>query len=316
MKRWTLVVLLLVLVLAAGGLLYANRGAIRDVAAEVSRPQLPTAQPYKEIVNPPLKGEMALGQRGDEPVVQPSAPVEVPVGGAGGGVPSTGAAEASTAGEEPATGPAEAPTTPTLPTIEPAVPTAPTTISSELNLAVPFMSQAPHANWDLPYQESCEEASVIMAAAYFNGETSISPDVADQRILDLVDWEQRTFGFYEDTTAAETVRMAQEHYGLKAIVKPVASIEDVKAELVQGSVVVLPAAGRLLGNPNFRGAGPLYHMIVVKGFLRDGRIITNDPGTRHGFNFLYDPQVLFNAIHDWNGGDVNNGAKVMIVLNK
>ncbi|MCR4279964.1 MAG: hypothetical protein NUV82_00890, partial [Candidatus Komeilibacteria bacterium] len=35
-------------------------------------------------------------------------------------------------------------------------------LPAEYNLDVPFMSQAPHANWDLPYQEACEEASLIM----------------------------------------------------------------------------------------------------------------------------------------------------------
>ena len=62
------------------------------------------------------------------------------------------------------------------------------------------------------------------------------------------------------------------------------------------------------------GDGPLYHMLVVKGYTKDGTIITNDPGTRRGADFLYDPDALFNAVHDWNGGNVNEGAKVMVVV--
>jgi hypothetical protein len=294
MKRWTLVVISLALVLAAGWLVYANRSALRQTVTSATRPKLPTAQPYVPLV-----------------VQQPV--LEVPAGGAVAGSPERAQPKASTSGMTTETGPAATTTVPTPPTAEPAIPA---TTSKEVNLAVPFITQAPRGNWGLPYQEACEEASVIMGAAYFNGETSISPDVADRRILDTVAWEKQTFGFYEDTTAAETARMAREHFGLQAEAKPVASIDDVKAELTQGSVVLLPAAGRLLNNPNFSGAGPLYHMLVAKGFLRDGRIITNDPGTRHGADYLYDPVVLYNAIHDWNGGDVTNGAKVMVVLNK
>ena len=48
----------------------------------------------------------------------------------------------------------------------------------------------------------------------------------------------------------------------------------------RGVPVLLPAAGRLLRNPYFSGQGPLYHMLVVKGYTRDGKIITDDPGTR------------------------------------
>jgi len=30
------------------------------------------------------------------------------------------------------------------------------------NLGVPFTSQAPEANWQIPFKEACEEASVLM----------------------------------------------------------------------------------------------------------------------------------------------------------
>jgi hypothetical protein len=297
MKRWTLVVIALALVLAAGWLVFANRSALRQTVASVTKPALPTAQPYAPSA-----------------ITKPAS-VEVPAGGAALGSPERAQPEASTSGVNAATGPAATPTTAPSQT-KPTTTTASTAIPQELNLAVPFITQAPRGDWGLPYQEACEEASVIMGAAYFNGETSITPDDADKRILDTVAWEKQTFGFYEDTTAEETARMAREHFGLQATVKPVTTIDDIKAELAQGSVVLLPSAGRLLGNPNFSGAGPLYHMLVVKGYLRDGRIITNDPGTRHGADYLYDPTVLYNAIHDWNGGDVEHGSKVMIVLNK
>ena len=47
----------------------------------------------------------------------------------------------------------------------------------EYNLAVPFQPQAPFANWDMPYQEACEEASLIMADAYFAGQALSANDM-------------------------------------------------------------------------------------------------------------------------------------------
>jgi hypothetical protein len=187
----------------------------------------------------------------------------------------------------------------------------------EVNLAVPFTSQAPYANWELPYQEACEEASLIMLDAFMKGETSLARDEADRRILALVEWQKTRFGYYEDTTAEETAAIAREYYGYaEARALPLKALSDALAQVEKGNAVIVPAAGRLLKNPYFRGQGPLYHMLVIKGVTKDGKIITNDPGTRRGADFLYDPETLWNAIHDWNGGDVAHGAKLMIAVGK
>src|SRR3989344_4989971 len=62
----------------------------------------------------------------------------------------------------------------------------PNTLLAEVNLPVPFTSQAPHANWDMPYQEACEEASALMAIRYAFGNPIFSPNDADAGIRDLV----------------------------------------------------------------------------------------------------------------------------------
>ena len=46
--------------------------------------------------------------------------------------------------------------------------TSVTVLTKEINLDVPFTSQAPHLNWDQPYQDFCEEASVLMAVQYLH----------------------------------------------------------------------------------------------------------------------------------------------------
>lgn len=188
-------------------------------------------------------------------------------------------------------------------------------LPSEVNLDIPFTSQAPHQNWDLPYQEFCEEASVLMAASYVKGETIAGPDDADRKMIAIKDFEEKKLGFFKDTTAEETATILKQFYGIEKIeiiFDP--SEQSLKKALAQGKAVIVPAAGRELGNPHYKRPGPLYHMLVIKGYTKTGDFITNDPGTRSGANYVYKPSVLLEAIHDWNNGDVYKGKKVAMIV--
>jgi len=180
-------------------------------------------------------------------------------------------------------------------------------------LPVPFTVQAPYANWDLPYQEACEEASIIMLVDFVLGrdDLRLTPEEADERILELVQWETDN-GYTIDITAQEVTQVLNERFGVRAEVVSY-SVDAIKQQINLGKPVILPAAGRLLGNPYFRTPGPLYHMLVVKGYEGD-EFITNDPGTRRGENFRYHYSAFDRAVHDWNGGEVESGEQVMIVL--
>lgn len=188
-----------------------------------------------------------------------------------------------------------------------------TTIPTEYLLDVPFTTQAPNANWDLPYQEACEEASALVVDFYYK-EKIFTPAVADEEILKLVDFENKTYGGYKDTTAAETATFIKEYFGytrVDVINNPTPS--DIKWHVVQGRPVIVLAAGKLLENDHFRNDGPLYHMFVITGYTTD-EFITNDVGTRFGENFRYSIENVMTSMHDWNGGDVANGAKRIIVV--
>lgn len=54
-------------------------------------------------------------------------------------------------------------------------------------------------------------------------------------------------------------------------------------------------------------------MLLLKGYTPT-QFITNDAGTKRGANYPYDFQTVLNANHDWNGGDVEHGAKKIIVV--
>lgn len=188
-----------------------------------------------------------------------------------------------------------------------------------LRLSVPFLSQAPKKDWAMPYQEACEEASALMVQAYYAGKQgNFMPEEGDQAILSLVDWAAQQYGpELVDMTAEQVATMVEGYMPeLEAVVKSVTTAEDIKRELVKGNPVILPADGKRLENPRFRNGGPRYHMLVIKGYLEDGRWITNDPGTQFGENFLYSQANLLESARDWNGGDVPNGNSVMLVVTK
>lgn len=204
--------------------------------------------------------------------------------------------------------------TPTPPT-KTAQPTV-TALPAEINLAVPFTAQAPHAIWEAPYKEFCEEASILMAVRYLENQPIPNPEAADSALLAIKTFEEARFGYYEDTTAAETAIVLREYFkrdDVALVEEPTAF--DIKQALAQGKLVIMPAAGQLLGNPYFRAPGPPYHMLVIKGYTSKGQFIVHDPGTRRGADYIYSEATILNAMHDWRSdGKVEQGRKVVIVV--
>lgn len=193
---------------------------------------------------------------------------------------------------------------------------SPTPLPPATNLAVPFTPQAPHANWEAPYKEFCEEASVLMAIRYLTQQPGFTPDSADQELLKIKQFEDTRFGYYEDTTLEETATILREYYHypqVRLLTNP--SVLDIKTATAQGKAVIVPAAGRQLGNPYYQSPGPLYHMIVIKGYTANGKFIVNDPGTRRGADFLYDEAVIMHAMHDWRSdGQIELGRKAILIV--
>jgi len=186
----------------------------------------------------------------------------------------------------------------------------------ELSIKVPFLSQAPLGVWDERHEEACEETSLIMLDAYLKGK-SLDKNSGEKEIQKIIDFQIEKYGDYKDTSAEETIRLAENFYGLDNLtVIYDFKKEDIKKYLSKGNPIVVPAAGRELGNPFFTPPGPLYHNLVLTGFTKEGKIITNDPGTRRGENYQYELDVLYEAIHDFTGDkeDILKGSKVMIVV--
>lgn len=192
-------------------------------------------------------------------------------------------------------------------------------IPDKFLIDVPFTSQAPFAKWDELHEESCEEASIVMVK-YFLDKKNLSTQIAEKEIQDLVKFQIKKYGDYKDSNAEQTARLYSDFYGqpeddLKMKVIYNFERNDLKRYLARGYPIIIPAAGRLLGNPNFTAPGPLYHNLVLIGYEGD-TIIANDPGTKRGHGYKYDIDVLYKAIHDFTGkkSDIEKGEKAMIVL--
>ncbi len=193
---------------------------------------------------------------------------------------------------------------------------SPSSLRADINWDVPFTSQAPFGEWDALHGEACEEASVLMVLRYFSGQKIASPDDAEKAIQHFVAANE-ALGFPVDDTAAEVITLLKsEDSSVSATLLKNPSIDDLKSVLSAGSLVIVPAAGQQLGNPYFRRPGPRYHMLVLRGYTKDGYVITNDPGTKHGEQYAYKWETMMNAIHDWNGGEVESGAKVVVVVRR
>jgi len=190
-----------------------------------------------------------------------------------------------------------------------------TALPKTYNLNVPFTPQAPLADWNETFKEGCEEASSLIVHYFYNNK-AFTPQLATDEILAMVDWQLDYFGGHYDLTAKQTKEMINKYFGyakVEVIDNP--TIEDIKKHIFNQRPVIVPVAGRKLNNPYFKQPGPIYHMLVIKGYTED-KFITNEPGTKRGKDFLYSYDTIMAAMHDWNGENIDKGAKKIIIIYK
>lgn len=186
---------------------------------------------------------------------------------------------------------------------------------------VPFAAQAPFGDWKDPRQQhGCEEASLLMAFYWIQNE-DLPKETALREILALSDFEEKNFNNAYDLSIADTLRLWNEYFSIgKAFVEYDISIGDIKREIVNGNLVVVPINGAKLKNPYYTAPGPEYHEMVVIGY-DDGKrqFITHDPGTRHGESYRYSYDIFIDSIRDYKTGfnePVDEEVKAMLVIGK
>jgi len=183
-------------------------------------------------------------------------------------------------------------------------------------LQIPFYSQAPLSKWDAFHEDMCEEASVLNAGLYLE-EKKLTKDQFEAELQKMQKVEKKEIGEWKSSTITQIKQLVniyfEEKIKSKIIDNP--TIEQIEAEVAAGNPVIVPLSGRDIGNPNFTPPGPVYHMLVVKGYDNQN-FITNDVGTRKGDSYTYKKDVIMKNTHDWNEKDIHLGAKRVLVLIK
>lgn len=191
-------------------------------------------------------------------------------------------------------------------------------INTSINLAVPFTSQAPTGNWEQPWQDACEEASVLMVDYYYQNKNIPEKEKTDQILFDMVAWQEKNWQGHFDLPVAKLADYVALHYDYDFEIVDDITVENIKEFLDKGLPVIVPADGKKLDNPYFSNGGPEYHMLVIKGYLEEEqKFISNDPGTRRGADFLYDYDNMMDSIADWdNELHSTTGPKRALILYK
>jgi hypothetical protein len=183
-------------------------------------------------------------------------------------------------------------------------------LKKELNLKMVFYAQAPFGNWDYPWQEACEEASILLTVNEYL-DKNWTREQFNKEILDLVEYEKKQYGQYEHQTAAEITKILKDRYALDSVIINNPSFEYVRQTLNKGHLIIMTFAGKKIGNPYYKNGGPIYHAMVIKGYKEGQKIITADVGTKNGEDYVYSWQTIIGALHDW-ATPIENGPKRMI----
>lgn len=184
-------------------------------------------------------------------------------------------------------------------------------LSPKKEIDVPFTSQAPQGNWQEPWQNACEEASIVMIQNFYKDQ-NLTPEKARQQILAVFTLKKETAPASKDESMEriqEIINSADLNWETKVVDNP--TLEMIKDELAANRPIIAPVYAPLLNNPNYTDPTPSYHVLVITGYDDVKKeFITNDPGTKAGQDYRYPYQVILNALHDYLANkDYKAGAK-------
>lgn len=178
------------------------------------------------------------------------------------------------------------------------------TEKSTVLLKVPYTSEIPNGSWIKPWNNACEEASIVMVKGYYFGYETITKQIAINDMSPLFKIEDKIFGSNADTDAARTAKLINDYTDFTATIKENPTVEEIKNELVEGRPVIAMLNMKNIVTPNhrFRAGGSYYHVLVIIGYDdTTGEFITNDNGnaiTGAGYRYKY-TDILKN-LHDFN----------------
>lgn len=171
-----------------------------------------------------------------------------------------------------------------------------------VKLNAPFTSQAPNYDWkDLRLQDGCEEATILMAY-YWAKDKKLNSEIALKEIFSMSEYQSAHYSEYRDTSLVDTAeRLLKGHYSYENfLITNNVSLQQIISALYEKHLVILPMNGKLLHNPNYTGAGPDRHMLLLIGYDPETKeFISNDAGTWRGQNYRYPQDTVYSAIRDY-----------------
>jgi len=178
-----------------------------------------------------------------------------------------------------------------------------------------FFSQAPYGNWNQPYQDACEEASLLIGYYYIKNMNK-TKDQYNKDLLKMVKLEMDMLWYFESTTIMEMKQIINTRDpSIKAKIIEHPSIRDIEKEISQNHAVIAPFYGKWINNPHYASWWPEYHFMVIKWYDQSN-FITHDVWTIRWANRNYPKSLLMEHMHDWNRIDVQKWAPRILVLEK
>lgn len=188
----------------------------------------------------------------------------------------------------------------------------PLVATASTSLSVPYTSQAPFGDWSQPWQDTCEETSILMTD-YFYASKNISKETARDEILRILRIKENTYGFSLDENATKVASMINNFFPWEAYLVYNPTLDEIKSQIDSGHPVIVPYYGKALYNPYFSRSGPEYHMNVIVGYDDETqKFIVHETGMNTGSNFKYAYNTILDAIHDFVPGKTQTGAKVAV----
>jgi hypothetical protein len=184
-----------------------------------------------------------------------------------------------------------------------------------------FVPQSPEKNWDQPWQDACEEASLLTVDFYYKNKSTTS-GFTKENIFNMISFEE-TRNYTHDMNISQMATVGEEYLGYKSQIIENPTIEDLKKYISQDIPIIVTANGKTLyqENKHFNSGGPYYHSLVILGYDDDkNQFIVHDVGTQFGAYFKYSYNLLMESIHDFpksgHKEDINSGEKRVLILLK
>lgn len=173
------------------------------------------------------------------------------------------------------------------------------------NIPVPFIWEIPDGVWVKPWNNACEEASIMMIDQFYRGrkEENVGRVESKNLMTPLFAIEDRLFGSNSNTDATRTLKVIQDYTNFDGELKFHPTASDITAELALGHPVISFHYGYDLNNPHhrFRRGGSSYHVMVITGFDDKKQLFyANDTELKGGLDYPYAYDTIMASLHDFN----------------